>query len=159
MAHVETVTRTTRSTPVHSARGADNRAIYPLKRSRAALPTPEATKADQLIEHLNDKSPRPVHVAWLAAPGHDSKCRSAWQHTRVTRVWAHQRAPATHAVESWLIAGGARRVLSPVDTSRSNASQVRPFSGPAGRSLAALRSPVRWKLAVWISETGKSHNS
>jgi hypothetical protein len=35
-------------------------------------------------------------------------------------------------------------VLSPVDKSRSNVSQVRPFTGPAGRSLTALRSSVRW---------------
>ena len=42
------------------------------------------------------------------------------------------------------IASVARRVLLPGDISRSNASQVRPFTGPAGRSLTALRSPVRW---------------
>ena len=46
--------------------GACNRAIYPLKQTVILCPTPEATKADQLIKHRYIKSP--AWVVWHGYP-------------------------------------------------------------------------------------------
>ena len=130
-------------------------------------PAPEATRADQLIDHQHNQQPGSVRVVWLAAPDRDSHRNQCCAGQLATENESPASgptsgAPATHTVQSWLqsaVHGACYHLSTRRDGARAKSTRLpvppvidcSEIPPPAGNSRCGSLRRARVTTAEWQS--------